>query len=82
MQHNNYSIKHEKLQLDIKIGKNIQNFRLNHFYSIEQFAESIGLSVSHLHLIENGERSITPFVMSRLAREFNISIDNLVFDYI
>jgi len=67
----------EKTYLDRIIGENIKSIRLIRSMSREELAGVIDLTVSHLGLIERGERGATPVVLDRLVKACGISIDSL-----
>lgn len=67
----------EKVTLDKIIGGNIRTERELRGITRDELAEFIDLTVSHLGLIERGERGATPVTILRLVRAFDISIDSL-----
>jgi len=67
----------EKTHLDRVIGENIKNIRQLRSMSRDELAGVIDLTVSHLGLIERGERGATPVVLDRLVKACDISIDSL-----
>jgi transcriptional regulator with XRE-family HTH domain len=66
-----------KDRLDRTIGKNIRSEREMRKMSREELAEILDLTVSHMGLIERGERGATAVTLEKLAHVFTISVDNL-----
>jgi transcriptional regulator with XRE-family HTH domain len=66
-----------KDRLDRTIGKNIRSEREMRKMSREELAETLDLTVSHMGLIERGERGATAVTLEKLAHVFTISVDNL-----
>lgn len=69
--------KDSKLRLDKIIGLNIRRERTLRGVSREELASMLGLTISHLGLIERGERGATSVVIEKLTETFKVSIDNL-----
>ena len=65
----------DKLYLDEIIGINIRLQRRAHNITREELSEMMGLSNSHLGLIERGERGTTAINMQKLTKIFNIPAD-------
>ena len=66
-----------KRRLDKIIGKNISRERKARKFTRDEFAKVMGLTVSHLGLIERGERGATATTLSKVSKAFDISIDYL-----
>jgi transcriptional regulator with XRE-family HTH domain len=66
-----------KDRLDRTIGQNIRTEREMRKMSREELAEALDLTVSHMGLIERGERGATAVTLEKLARVFSIQIDTL-----
>jgi transcriptional regulator with XRE-family HTH domain len=66
-----------KDRLDRIIGKNIRTEREMHKMSREELAETLDLTVSHMGLIERGERGATAVTLEKLAHVFDVKIDAL-----
>ncbi|MCL1884183.1 MAG: helix-turn-helix domain-containing protein [Defluviitaleaceae bacterium] len=66
-----------KDRLDRIIGLNIRAERELRKMSREELAELLDLTVSHMGLIERGERGATAVTLEKLRRVFTISIDSL-----
>ena len=66
-----------KDRLDKTIGQNIRGEREMRKMSREELAEMLDLTVSHMGLIERGERGATAVTLEKLARVFSIQIDTL-----
>ena len=65
-----------KARIDSIIGQNIRNEREIRKMSREDLAEAMELTVSHMGLIERGERGATAVTLEKLARTFAIPVDN------
>jgi len=66
----------EKRRIDKIIGTNIRNMRISIKMSRDEMAELLDLTVSHLGLIERGERGATLVVLSKLSKAFDQSISD------
>jgi len=66
-----------KDRLDRIIGKNIRTEREMRKMSREELAETLDLTVSHMGLIERGERGATAVTLEKLAHVFDVKIDAL-----
>jgi len=66
-----------KDRLDRIIGQNIRNERELRRMSREDLAEALDLTVSHMGLIERGERGATALTLSKIKTVMGIKIDNL-----
>jgi len=66
-----------KTRLDKIIGTNIRNERIVRNMTREELAEVVDLTVSHLGLIERGERGATPVTLEKVVRAFGITVDRL-----
>lgn len=66
-----------KTRLDAIVGKNIKTERELRKMTRDELAEIIDLTVSHLGLIERGERGATPVTLEKVVSTFGISIDSL-----
>ncbi|MCL2577835.1 MAG: helix-turn-helix transcriptional regulator [Defluviitaleaceae bacterium] len=66
-----------KDRLDSRIGQNIRTEREMRKMSREELAEALDLTVSHMGLIERGERGATAVTLEKLAYVFDIKIDAL-----
>jgi len=69
--------KHEKDHLDAIVGNNIQHMRTERRISRDELSSMLGISVSHLGLIERGGRGATAVNLSKLATIFDMPINNL-----
>lgn len=70
-------MRNDKQKLDKIVGANIRNLRVWRKMSRDELAELIDLTVSHLGLIERGERGATSVVLNKLVKAFGITIDDL-----
>jgi len=66
-----------KDRLDRIIGKNIRAEREIRKMSREELSEALDLTVSHMGLIERGERGATAVTLEKLAYVFDLKIDTL-----
>ena len=71
------SPKPNKSMLDKRVGANIRFERERKGISREELAEMLDLTVSHLGLIERGERGTTALTLEKLANILNLPIDKL-----
>ena len=65
-----------KVRIDSVIGQNIRSEREMRKMSREELSEIMDLTVSHMGLIERGERGATAVTLEKLGRTFDIPIDN------
>jgi len=70
-------MKNDKMRLDKTIGENIRREREVRRITREELAEIIDLTVSHLGLIERGERGATSVTIEKIVKAFNVTIDHL-----
>jgi len=73
----NKKTRDEKVKLDEVVGRNIKRERNLRKLSRDELADILGLTTSHLGLIERGERGATGVTLDRLSRAMDISIDSL-----
>ncbi|MCL1864143.1 MAG: helix-turn-helix domain-containing protein [Defluviitaleaceae bacterium] len=66
-----------KDRLDRTIGQNIRAEREMRKMSREELAEALDLTVSHMGLMERGERGATALTLEKLAYVFDLKIDSL-----
>jgi len=69
-----------KTRLDKIIGNNIRVERELRKITRDELAEVTDLTVSHLGLIERGERGATPVTLEKVIKAFGITIDSLFAD--
>jgi len=69
-----------KLSIDKIVGRNIRNKRTYRQLSREEMAELIDLTVSHLGLIERGERGATLVVLSKIAKLFDVPMGDFLIE--
>ena len=69
--------KHDKQRIDKIVGNNIRRQREFRRMSRDELAEVLDLTVSHLGLIERGERGATSVTLEKLVKIFNVTIDSL-----
>ena len=67
-----------KMQLDKRVGGNIRTERERRGISRERLAEMLDLTVSHLGLIERGERGATALTLEKLSQILGVSVDALI----
>jgi len=68
--------KRDKVRIDSIIGQNIRAEREMRRMSREELAEVMDLTVSHMGLIERGERGATAITLEKLVRAFGVPVDN------
>ena len=66
-----------KDRLDRIIGQNIRTERELRKMTRDELAETLDLTVSHMGLIERGERGATAVTLEKLAYVFGIPVDTL-----
>ena len=74
--------KRAKLKLDAVVGRNIRIMREEHMLSRDELAYQMGLTTSHMGLMERGERGATAINLSKLSRIFDKPVDNFFKDSI
>ena len=67
--------KRNKLRVDSIIGNNIKSERILRRMSRDELAEIMGLTVSHMGLIERGVRGATAVTLEKLSQVFDVPID-------
>jgi len=65
-----------KLRVDSIIGQNVRAEREMRKMSRDELAEIMDLTVSHMGLIERGERGATAVTLEKLAKIFNVPVDS------
>jgi transcriptional regulator with XRE-family HTH domain len=70
-------VRRNKDRLDRTIGGNIRFERETRRISREELAEILDLTVSHMGLIERGERGATAVNLEKLSGIFGVTIDSL-----
>jgi len=68
----------DKSRIDKTIGRNIRRERTLRKLSREELSMILDLTVSHLGLIERGERGATVVTLEKLSLAFDLPIDQLV----
>jgi len=68
--------KKSKTRLDRLIGQNIRRERELRKMSRDELAEAIDLTVSHMGLIERGERGATSVTLEKLSHIFHVPISS------
>jgi len=66
-----------KDRLDKIIGRNIQTQRQLRKIKRDDFAKLLGITTSHLGLIERGERGATAVTLERMMHAFGVTVDSL-----
>lgn len=64
------------------IGNYLQNLRKERKLSLRKVADHIGIDVSMLSKIENGERQIQAYQLSRIAEFFNVEFRQLQIEFL
>ncbi len=68
----------KKKDLNILIGKRLQNARVNAGYTQEMFAETLGVSVEHYRKLECGAYSLQPEKLLLLYEKYKIDLTGLI----
>ena len=61
---------------DFKLGAAIRRIRRQRRLTQLQLADSLGISISYLNLIENNRRNVTGKLLVSLAKEFNVELSD------
>jgi len=69
------ALREEKINLDGIIGSNIRKERQNREFTRDELAEMLDLTLSHMGLIERGERGATAVTLSKLSRVLGLPVD-------
>jgi len=70
-------MRNDKIKLDKVVGGNIRTERELRKLTRDELAELVDLTVSHLGLIERGERGATPVVINKLCVVLGVTSDEL-----
>jgi len=70
--------RHKDLEAMKAFGKKIRILRIMKDYTIEQFANEIGLHASQLSRIERGETNVTISTITFLAKAFDVKPADLL----
>ena len=70
----------EKDKVDYIVGRNVYFIRETRRISRDELATMLGLTTSHLGLIERGARGATAVTLSKLSKIFNIHVGNFFDD--
>ncbi len=68
--------------IEPSIGNHLQNLRKERKLSLRKVADHIGIDVSMLSKIENGERQIQAYQLSRIAEFFNVEFRQLQIEFL
>lgn len=68
--------------IEPSIGNLLQNLRKERKLSLRKVADHIGIDVSLLSKIENGERQIQAYQLSRIAEFFNVEFRQLQIEFL
>ena len=68
--------------IEPSIGNHLQNLRKERKLSLRKVADHIGIDVSMLSKIENGERQIQAYQLSRIAEFFNVEFRQLQIQFL
>jgi transcriptional regulator with XRE-family HTH domain len=68
--------------IEPSIGSHLQNLRKERKLSLRKVADHIGIDVSMLSKIENGERQIQAYQLSRIAEFFNVEFRQLQIEFL
>lgn len=68
--------------IESSIGNHLQNLRKERKLSLRKVADHIGIDVSMLSKIENGERQIQAYQLSRIADFFNVEFRQLQIEFL
>ena len=68
--------------IEPSIGNHLQNLRKERKLSLRKVADHIGIDISMLSKIENGERQIQAYQLSRIAEFFNVEFRQLQIEFL
>jgi transcriptional regulator with XRE-family HTH domain len=68
--------------IEPSIGNLLQNLRKERKLSLRKVADHIGIDVSMLSKIENGERQIQAYQLSRIAEFLNVEFRQLQIEFL
>jgi transcriptional regulator with XRE-family HTH domain len=68
--------------IETSIGNYLQNLRKERKMSLREVADHIGIDVSMLSKIENGERQIQAYQLSSIAEFFNLDFRQLQIEFL
>ena len=68
--------------IEPSIGNHLQNLRKERKLSLRKVADHIGIDVSMISKIENGERQIQAYQLSRIAEFFNVEFRQLQIEFL
>jgi len=68
--------------IEPSIGNHLQNLRKERKLSLRKVADHIGIDISMLSKIENGERQIQAYQLSRIADFFNVEFRQLQIEFL
>jgi len=63
-----------------KFGSRIKDLRIARGYSQEKLAEIADLDRTYIPGIENGKRNVSLVVIEKIAKEFNLTLSELLND--
>ena len=62
---------------NIEMGKYLKNIRENKKISLREVEKLTDIGYSHLSMIENGKRNVTPALLKNLAKIYNLNYIDL-----
>lgn len=62
----------------MEVGKNIKNIRKNRGITQQQLADLINMHRSNYSKVETGQREISISALAKIAKYFNVSVDDLI----
>ncbi len=65
-------------EVQLRVGSAIRTLRRQHDLTLEQLAERIGITEQHLGVVELGKSNVTIEILTALANEFGVSVNDLV----
>ena len=63
-----------------EIGQRIRRFRKAHSLSQEELAEKVGISTTHMSLIETGNTKLSLAVLVKIALTLEVNTDDILFE--
>lgn len=65
-------------QREIALGKRIRRLRKQKDLTQEKLAEKVGVSVTHIGLIETGKRGVSMKTLEKIARSLSSMVKDLI----
>jgi len=74
-----YARKEAKSTLDKDVGFRVRRLRKTMGLSVDRLSEALGITPSHVRLIEYGQRGVTLTLCQKLCEIFNLTADYIIY---